>query len=294
MSIAVIINPVSGGANPALAPARAQLAAAVLERCGEPGDIFVTERPGHARALTVSAVERGVRLVVAWGGDGTINEIASTLAFGGVPLGIIPAGSGNGLATELGIDPNPERALASAIAATPSDIDLGEIGGRLFVNVAGIGIDAYVAAQFNESGNIKRGFRSYLRIGTRALFTYRPSTYTIAAGGTTVTSRAVLIAVANGAQWGNGARIAPGARLDDGRLDLVVLEEKSRVMTMVRAPRLFNGTIATAPGCSMRGIQEATIDCADPMTFHVDGEPIRGGTTLEARVHPHALKLCVR
>src|SRR6185503_18429754 len=102
MSIAVIINPVSGGANPALAPARARLAAAVLERCGEPGDIFVTERSGHARELTVSAVERGVRLVVAWGGDGTINEIASTLAFGAVPLGIIPAGSGNGLATELG------------------------------------------------------------------------------------------------------------------------------------------------------------------------------------------------
>ena len=203
-------------------------------------------------------------------------------------------GSGNGLATELGIDPNPERSLASAMNAAPSVIDLGEIGGRLFVNAAGIGIDAYVASQFNESGNIRRGFRSYLKIGTRALFTYRPSTYRIVAGGTTVTSRAVLIAVANGAQWGNGARIAPGARLDDGRLDLVVVEEKSRVMTMVRTPRLFNGSIASAPGCSIRSVEVATIECDDPMTFHVDGEPVRGGTTLTARVRPHALKLCVK
>ena len=294
MSIAVIINPVAGGANPALAPARAKIAAAVLDRRGETGDVFVTERAGHARELARACVGRGVRLVVAWGGDGTVNEVASELAFSGAALGIIPAGSGNGLATELGIDPNPERSLAGAMTATPSVIDLGEIGGRLFVNAAGIGIDAYVASQFNEPRNIKRGFRSYLRIGARALFTYKPSTYRILTSEATLTSRAVLIAVANGAQWGNGARIAPGARLDDGRLDLVVVEEKSRVMTMARTPRLFNGSIASAPGCALRRIQEVTIECADPMTFHVDGEPVRGGTTLTARVRPHALKLCVK
>src|SRR5207249_3397500 len=127
LSIAVIINPVAGGARPATARSRAEFAAAVLEQQGEPAEVFLTERAGHARELTLAAVARGARLVMAWGGDGTINEVGSALAFGHVPLGIIPAGSGNGLATELGVDRRPERAIANAVRARPSTMDLGEI-----------------------------------------------------------------------------------------------------------------------------------------------------------------------
>jgi diacylglycerol kinase (ATP) len=101
------------------------------------------------------------------------------------------------------------------------------------------------------------------------------------------------VVIANGVQYGNGARIAPDARVDDGQLDLVVVEERSRVMTLCQTPRLFNGTMARVPGCSIRRIREATIASVDPMVFHVDGEPIQGGTTLVGRVHPGALRICV-
>ena len=141
-SIAIIINPISGGVRPAEARARAELASAIVDRHGDPAEVFVTERAGHARDLTRAAVARGSRLVMAWGGDGTINEVASALAFGEIPLGIVPAGSGNGLARQLGVKRQPADAIRLAIAAEPRRIDLGELGDRLFVNAAGVGFDA--------------------------------------------------------------------------------------------------------------------------------------------------------
>ena len=293
MSVAVIINPVAGGARPGTAHARAAAAAAVLEQHGEAAEVSITERAGHARELTHAAVARGVRLVMAWGGDGTINEVASALAFGDVPLGIIPAGSGNGLAAELGVDARPELAIAKAVRATPSKMDMGALGGRLFVNLAGMGIDAHVASEFNLPANVGRGFAGYVRLGVRAFISYVPAWYTITAADVRRTVRAVLVVVANSVQYGNGAKIAPGARVDDGELDLVVVEERSRFATFCRTPRLFTGSLARAGGCSIRRIREATIECSEPIVFHVDGEPIVGGTRLEARVHPGALRICI-
>ena len=291
MSVAIIINPISGGARPETARKRAQLATTAVERHGDRPEVFVTERAGHARELAHAAAARGVRLVMAWGGDGTINEVASALAFGDVPLGIIPAGSGNGLATELRISRRPERAIAEALAATPRSIDVGELEGRLFVNVAGVGIDAHVATQFNAAGNPRRGLVGYIRLGSRALRTYVPRTYRIATDAGRVTVCALLVTVANAPQWGNGARIAPGARIDDGLLDLVVIEEQSRFRTVCQLPRLFRGTVARMRGCTISRVHEATIEADEPMTFHVDGEPVVGGTTLRARMHSGALRV---
>ena len=291
--VAVIINPVAGGMRPGTARIRAVQAAAILEQHGEAADVSITEHAGHARDLTRAAVARGARLVMAWGGDGTINEVASTLAFGEVPLGIIPAGSGNGLAAELGVHHRPELAIANAVRATPSTMDMGEIGDRLFVNLSGIGLDAHVASQFNLPANVGRGFAGYLRLGARAFLSYVPAWYTITTGNVGRTVRAVLVVVANSVQYGNGAKVAPGARVDDGELDLVVVEERSRFATFCRAPRLFTGSLARAGGYSIQRIREATIECSEPMVFHVDGEPIVGGTRLDARVHPGALKICV-
>src|SRR6185436_16109971 len=139
MSTAIIINPISGGVTPERARQRAELASAIIDTHGDPAEVFVTERRGHARELAKAAVQRGVRLVMAWGGDGTINEVASALAFQEVPLGIVPAGSGNGLARELGVPANAADAIRHAIATEPRRIDVGEIADRLFVNIAGIG-----------------------------------------------------------------------------------------------------------------------------------------------------------
>src|SRR6266516_743768 len=109
MSVAIIINPLSGGGTPATERRRAKLASDTLAKLREAGDVFVTERRGHARELAVAAAKRGARLVIAWGGDGTVNEVASSLVFGSTALGIIPAGSGNGLARELRVSRQPAQ-----------------------------------------------------------------------------------------------------------------------------------------------------------------------------------------
>jgi YegS/Rv2252/BmrU family lipid kinase len=292
-SIAIIINPISGGVRPAEARARAELASAIVDRHGDPAEVFVTERAGHARDLTRAAVARGSRLVMAWGGDGTINEVASALAFGEIPLGIVPAGSGNGLARQLGVKRQPADAIRLAIAAEPRRIDLGELGGRLFVNMAGVGFDAQVASRFNERGG-RRGLMTYALITARTLRTYEPPEYTITTSEGSVRLRAILVTAANSAEFGNGACIAPGARVDDGLLDLVVIAERSRLQTLIGLPRLFNGTVNQVPGCSIRRVTRATIESDRPMTFHVDGEPVTAGTTLLLRIHPAALNVCVQ
>ncbi len=107
-------------------------------------------------------------------------------------------------------------------------------------------------------------------------------------------SRAVIVTIANSAQFGNGARIAPGALVDDGELDLVVVEERSRLATLVQLPRLFNNTMARVPGCSIRRVRNVVIEADQPVIFHVDGEPVSGGNRLRVRVHPGALRVCVR
>lgn len=292
MSTAIIINPISGGASPRAARARAQLALAVVDAHGDPADVMVTEGAGHARELARSAVRRGARLVLAWGGDGTINEIASALAFDEVPLGIVPAGSGNGLARELGVHPRPERAIADALQAVPQPMDLGEIDGHLFANMAGIGFDAHIASRFATA--TRRGFVGYASITARALTSYVPQRYRVTTGGVETAHRAILVTIANSAQFGNNARIAPGARVDDGELDLVVMEERSRIATLCQMPRLFNGTIERVRGCTIRRVREATIASDAPMVYHVDGEPVAGGTSLRVRVHPGALMVAVR
>lgn len=292
MSTVIIINPISGGASPREARARAQLALAVVDAHGDPVEVLMTEAVGHARELAKAAVRRGARLVLAWGGDGTINEVVSALAFDDVPLGIVPAGSGNGLARELGVHPRPERAIADALQAVPRAMDLGEIDGRLFANVAGIGFDAHIASRFATA--TRRGFVGYAGITVRALRSYAPQHYRITIDGVETSHRAILVTIANSAQFGNNARIAPGARVDDGELDLVVVEERSRIATICQVPRLFNGTANRIRGCTIRRIRAVTIESEQPMAYHVDGEPIAGGTRLKARVHPGALMVAVR
>jgi diacylglycerol kinase (ATP) len=277
---------------PAAARARAQLARSVVDDDGVPADVQVTERVGHARELASAAVARGARLVIAWGGDGTINEVASTLAFGSVPLGIVPAGSGNGLARELGVNRRADRAIAEALTATPRPMDLGEVDGHLFANIAGIGFDAHVASRFATAS--RRGFLGYAGITARALRSYVPLRYRITIDGTPQDVTAVLVTIANSAQFGNGALIAPGALVDDGALDLVVFEEQSRFKTLCAVPRLFQGTAAAIAGYSMRRIHDVTIEADEPLTYHVDGEPVTGSRKLRVRVHPSALRVAVK
>ncbi|HYM23946.1 MAG TPA: diacylglycerol kinase family protein [Vicinamibacterales bacterium] len=291
-AVAVIINPISGGHRRGQAEARARLATEAVRQHGDEPRVFVTERAGHAHDLAHRAAYEGVRLVIAWGGDGTINEAASGLVFQDVPLAIIPAGSGNGLARELGVPHDPRRAIAAALKAEARPMDVGEIEGRYFVNLTGIGLDAHVAARFNAPDNLRRGLRGYVAIIGRALLHYVPQRYRITIDGRQVERTAILVSIANSPQFGNGARIAPAAKLDDGMLDLVTIEERSRWVTVRNLHRLFNSTVDRVPGCTIERGSRFIVEADGPMTFHVDGEPVEGGTRLRARVHPRALRIC--
>jgi len=291
MSVAIVVNPMSGGATARQGRRRAELASEVLSAAAEEGDVFVTDRRGHGRELAAAAVRRGARLVIAWGGDGTVNEVASALVGTSVALGIVPSGSGNGLARELGVDRKPQRAILDALRATSRTIDAGEIAGHLFFNITGVGFDAHLAACFDRDATGRRGLSTYAKLTLREMWRYPSATYRI--DGREV-RRALLVTVANSGQFGNGARVAPGARLDDGRLDVVVFEERSRLGAVATIPSLFLNRFDRARGVSMWQTEGTVIECDHPMTFHVDGEPQAGGTRLVVKVHPGALRVAVK
>jgi YegS/Rv2252/BmrU family lipid kinase len=294
VSVAIIINPISGtGGRPEIARRRAELAASLVSARGERAEIFLTERGGHARELALGALDRGATTVVAWGGDGTVNEVATALAFRQASLAVVPGGSGNGLARELGIPRDPSAALTIALGQQSRVIDCGELDGRLFVNVAGIGLDARVAHEFAAHGLVRRGFLRYIEITARELIRFEADEHTVLAGRDVIRQRALIVAIANARQYGNGALIAPDARIDDGKLAIVAIADRPLWQTMVHVPRLFTGGIASVPGVWTRHATEAEIVATRPMLYHVDGEPFRGGTSMRARAHPAALRVKV-
>ena len=292
MSTVIIVNPIAGGVSRSLAATRVAMASRAVDRDGKPVTVFVTECAGHARELARSSLSNGADRIVAWGGDGTINEVASALITDpAATLGVVPAGSGNGLARVLELPTHPAHALSIALSAPAKPIDAGELGGRLFVNVAGIGFDAHVASKFNARDNRVRGLTGYVLITATELMTYRTCRYTMATANASWSVRALLIVLANGIEFGNRIAIAPRARVDDGALDLVTVVEESRWTTLLNLRRLLTGSIELAPIWSARRIDEITITATAPMLFHVDGEPVQGGTTLHARIHPGALRI---
>ncbi len=292
--VAVIVNPISGtGGRPELARRRIAEAEAALAGHGADGRVLATERPGHGAVLTREALDAGASLVIAWGGDGTINEVASELAFRDVPFGVIPSGSGNGLARELRIPLNVAQAFTTAFAASERVIDAGEIEGRLFFNVAGVGLDARVAHEFALTGLERRGFSRYIEIATQQLWSFQAGQYRIVADGIATEHRALIVAAANGRQYGNGAVIAPDARIDDGRLDVIVVGERSAVRALTQMPKLFSGRIARVPGITMIPAHDVVITSPDRMIYHADGEPCVGGTSIHIRIRPRALRVRV-
>ncbi len=259
----------------------------------DPSNVFITERVGHARELALAVLARGVSTVVAWGGDGTMNEVGSALAFKDAAVALVPSGSGNGLARHLGIPFNAHAALDVALMGRDRTIDAGEIGGRLFFNVAGIGLDARVAHRFAVDGLEKRGFSRYLAITMRELARYQPDHLTITTPASLTRTSSLLVAIANGREYGNGAIIAPRARLDDGRLDVVIVARRPLVRACAELPLVFMGMIDRVGGVSMETTESVDITSPHPVVYHLDGEPIAGTRGIAARVRAGALRIKV-
>jgi YegS/Rv2252/BmrU family lipid kinase len=252
-----------------------------------------TTKAGDARAFARDAVDSDCDLVVAWGGDGTVNEAASALIHTSVPLAIVPAGSGNGLASDLLIPFDARAALGIAAAGRTMRIDAGRVDDCLFFNIAGVGIDAVIAARFNRREMARRGLRAYLQLSGAELMRYRCVQYELQIDDQRVTQEAMLIAVANGRQYGNRLLIAPGARLDDGLLEVVIVDRLSLLSIAWRLPALFRGTLRPGKGVSMRAARTVRITADDAIPFHVDGEPRIAGRSLEVDTLPGALNVRV-
>ena len=290
--LAFVVNPAAGSA--ARGGRLGGLVDTARQRCAAAGaahEVTFTERPGHGRELATALADRGFSPVVAWGGDGTVNEVATALMHRDAVLGIVPAGSGNGLARELGISLDPRAALDAAVAGRDRIIDMGVLAGRPFVNLAGVGLPASVADLFARLAG--RGLPGYVLATARRLIGYRSRRYTLATGDRTVEGPALLVEVANGRQYGNGAVIAPHARLDDGLLDLVSVDAVGRARAALGLWRLFNGTVDRHPYVHCSQVGGVTISADRPLLFHVDGEAVQGGCTLSASVLPNALRVRV-
>jgi diacylglycerol kinase (ATP) len=295
MDVFAIVNPLSGaGANPAVAASRVALLNERFAAAGVDGSVHLTERSGHAAELARDAVARGIHTVLAWGGDGTINEVGSIVAGTSSALGIVPAGSGNGFASELGVPWQPSDAIDVVIKGRDRQVDAGEINGRLFFNIAGIGFDAVVAEQFNLRGSLgNRGMGPYIRIGLRETFRYRAATYRVTLDREEIVSNALVIAFANGREYGNRIRVAPQALVDDGKLEAVVVEDRGALSRLWAGRHLALGTADKAASVRLRSIETARVETDGDILYHVDGEVGRASGAVTVRIRPRLLKVRV-
>jgi len=291
MKTCFIFNPNSGRnrQRPRLAGAiREFIAARSLD-----AHLATTEGPGHATELARAAVRSGHDLVVAVGGDGTMNEVAQGLIHTPVALALVPCGSGNGLALHLGLPRSPLGALQLATGTERRIValDTGTANGLPFVNAMGLGFDADVSQRFN--GLTRRGLPAYIRVACAALRNLRSEHCIVTAGAHRETLDVLLIAVANSDQYGNHARIAPGARVDDGRLDLVAVHSVGLWRAATLVPRLFLGTIDRSPHVTRLTGPRFVIDRVAPGLIHTDGETHRTGARIEVNVQPGSLNVLV-
>ena len=292
MNVVAIINPISGsGMDPSVADRRVATLRAELERRHTDALIQVTRGSGHAREIAAAAVRNRAALVIVWGGDGTVNEAASALVGSSTALGLVPAGSGNGLAAALGVPRRARDAVVLALTARARAIDVGTLAGRPFFNVAGVGFDAHIARLFNQRARGSRGRWPYVVLGVREGCRYRAQDYALQLDGTSTTVRALMITFANGIEFGMGAKIAPEARLDDGLLDMVLVEDRPIAARFWDARYLALGSVQRAPRVTCQRIRAATIEAEAPLEFHVDGECGVAEGRVEVGILPGALNV---
>lgn len=252
--------------------------------------IQFTEAPGHGLELSREAVEKEADLVVAVGGDGTVNECARALLGTSCALGIIPCGSGNGLARHLGIPMNLEKAIAYLNTHKVRTIDTASLNGKPYMGVAGVGFDAHISKVFSSFG--QRGFLSYIRLVMREYKAYPSQKYKVIVDGKVQEVFALLIAVANSSQFGINARITPMAIDDDGLLDIAILGKFPMINGISMARKLFGGKLEKSNYTTyLRGRSVEIIQTS--VLAHIDGEPIEPGENLVFEIRPRSLLVAV-
>ena len=284
--IVFVVNPISG----------TQGKKAILKWIDERLDqsiydysIVKTEYAGHATQIAANAVQEKVDVVVAIGGDGTINEIARSLVHTNTALGIIPCGSGNGLARHLRIPMEPKAAIEVLNRGHELCIDYGKINNIPFFCTCGVGFDAFISLKFADSG--KRGLLTYLENTLHESLTYQPETYEIENEEGTMKYKAWLIACGNASQYGNDAYIAPQASLTDGLMDVTIMEPFTVLDVPSLSFQLFNKTIDQNSRVKTMRAKKIKIHRVNDGVMHFDGDPLMAGKELEVEIVPAGLRV---
>jgi diacylglycerol kinase family enzyme len=260
---------------------------------GHPGwddfDLSLTEGPGHATELARAAAGAGAELVLAVGGDGTANEVAR--ACSGRRRSASCRRLGQRPARALGIPLRPAPALDALETGVRRLIDVGLLNGQLFLNVAGTGFDAVVSRAFHDSGRRggRRGLLGYLRLSLREMVRYRAPRLVIDTGTERLAVRPFVLTFANGPQYGSGAVINPGGKLDDGQLEVIVIDDGPLPGLLAASPRLFLGGVERISGYRRFRVRRVTVTAEDKVAVHRDGDPGSETDRIEVSLEPKAL-----
>ena len=287
-SITFIVNPISGTKSKEALPA---LIKETIDSSLYDCHIVKTEYAGHAAAIAANCVEQHVDICVAVGGDGTVNEVARSLVHSETALGIVPSGSGNGLARHLCIPMDMKGALDIINKGQTDYFDYGIINHQPFFCTCGMGFDAFVSLKFAEAG--KRGLTTYVENVLKEGLKYQPDTYTVEDETGVHQYHAFLIACANAAQYGNNAYIAPGASMQDGVMDVIVMEPFNVLEAPTLAIDLFAKTLGNNSHIKTFQAKRIHIHRSQPGAVHFDGDPIRMSEDIDVEMKPLGLKAVI-
>ena len=255
--------------------------------------IIKSQHPGHIREIAARAADDGYDLVVAVGGDGTVNDAAHGIINTETALGVIPTGSGNGFARSLGIPLRLEKAINIIQDPELTPIDVGKVGENIFLVSCGIGWEAVIATLFD--GSRIRGVLPYATHAITTYLQYEPQEITITSepGGWTYKGRPLLFSVANMREYGAGATVAPDADCQDGLLDICIVPRHSLLNTLKYTPELFRQRIDTIPGYLCHLASKIIISRPIAGNIHIDGSPLPAGHEINISIMPAALKVAL-
>ena len=275
----LIINPVSGTESKKNIP---EDVAASLDQKKTDLIIRVTGYPRHASEIAREAVQEGFKSVIVAGGDGTVNEAARELVNTSTALGIIPLGSGNGLARDLGIPIDAEKALDIVLKDSTRAIDYGTANGHIFFCTCGFGFDAFISDRFADER--RRGPLGYVRNVLESVVDFKSDEYEITHDGGTLRERAFILTCANASQYGNEAHIAPGASLDDGKMNVSILKPLNALEIPQTTLQLFTRNIDKNSKMTTLVTQRLHIKRSRSGVMHVDGEPLQAENEIDVRI----------